>query len=379
MGQQRQDYEGRVPQQLDGERLERVLHELLFEETRSGVARLVKRGAVRVDGALVTRTGQRLGAGQHVQVQYARAQRTREERGIAPRPKAPALVVVYEDEHIAVVDKPAGLLMHPKSAPQVEGQGDGRRGGAGGRAGGAGGRAGGGGRGDAGGSAGGFDVRGQAEQQGRGRDRRREPRPEPTLADLAASRFGRLPMTMGVERPGIVHRLDRGTSGLVAIARTAEAMDGLRAAFRAREVQKAYLAVVHGDPTWDETVLDWDLVDGQDDRRGWREAGSGEQSARTEVEVLERFGHVALVVCRPSTGRRHQLRVHLCAAGLPIVGDELYAGRRAPQLPRGAPRVRRVMLHAAGLAFQHPITAEPFEFEAGPPDDVLELLGWFEG
>ncbi|MDF1800593.1 MAG: RluA family pseudouridine synthase [Planctomycetota bacterium] len=359
MGQQRQDFEGRVPQQLGGGRLERVLQELLFEETRSGVARLVKRGAVRVDGALVTRTGQRLRAGQLLQVQFARAQRTREERGLAPRTKAPALVVVYEDEHLAVVDKPAGLLMHPKGAPRDTVRGGGRRGGAGGRVG------------------GGLDERDPVGQLGRGR--RRQPRTEPTLADLAEERFGRLPRTMGVERPGIVHRLDRGTSGLVAIARSAEAMDGLRAAFRAREVQKAYLAVVHGDPAWDETVLDWDLVDGADDRRGWRAAGSGEQSARTEVEVLERYGHVALVVCRPSTGRRHQLRVHLCAAGLPIVGDDLYAGRRAPELPRGAPRARRVMLHAAGLAFQHPISAEPFEFEAGPPDDVLELLGWFEG
>ena len=198
------------------------------------------------------------------------------------------------------------------------------------------------------------------------------------MADWAGRRYGELPVGMGLERPGIVHRLDRETSGLVVVARTDVAMDGLRAAFRAREVHKAYLALVHGEPDWEETLLSWDLVDGRDQRRGWRPSGEGDQAAETEVEVLERYGGVSLVLCRPRTGRRHQLRVHLCAAGLPIVGDGLYAGRRAPRLPEGAPVVRRQQLHAAGLALEHPVTGEPFEFEAGVPGDLGGLIEWLD-
>ena len=362
----RDRYQGRVPRELDGERLERVLDELLFDATRSQIQRLVRRGAVRVDGHRVRRTGERIPTGARVQVDFEAAQARRErEPKRQPAFRARDLVVVYEDEHLAVVDKPAGLLTHGKDPAA------GRSGGSGGLAGGlAGGRV-------AEGRRGGGRERGpgcSATPRGRARS-------EPDLAALAAERFGPLPILMGAERPGIVHRLDRWTSGLMVIARTDAAMSGLREAFRARAVHKAYLAVVHGDPRFDETVLDQDLVDGRDQRRGWRPRGQGgphAQEAETEVEVLERYGHVALVLCRPRTGRRHQLRVHLLAAGLPIVGDELYVGRRAPRLPDGAPPVKRQLLHAAGLVFDHPVTGEEFGFEAPAPPDLQGLVDWFE-
>ena len=189
---------------------------------------------------------------------------------------------------------------------------------------------------------------------------------------------------MGDERPGIVHRLDRETSGLIVVAKTGEAMEGLREAFRERRVEKAYLAVVLGTPEWDARVLDWDLVDGEGDRRGWREAGGAEdgrrrQTARTEVEVLERYGPAALVLCHPETGRRHQLRVHLFAAGFGVVGDKLYRDREQVGLPAGAPAVGRHLLHAAGLAFVHPVTGEGLEFEAPPADDMGQMIEWLSG
>ena len=188
---------------------------------------------------------------------------------------------------------------------------------------------------------------------------------------------------MGDERPGIVHRLDRETSGLIVVAKTGDAMEGLREAFRERRVEKTYLAVVLGAPEWDERLLDWDLVDGTGDRRGWREAGEpgGErrQEARTGVEVVERGGLASLVVCRPESGRRHQIRVHLFAAGHGIVGDKLYRERGASGLGADAPEVRRHMLHAVALAFEHPVSGEAFEFEWPPPEDMGRVIDWVSG
>jgi len=143
-------------------------------------------------------------------------------------------------------------------------------------------------------------------------------------------------------------------------------MEALREAFRARTIEKAYLALVHGDPEWETRTLDWDLMDGAADRRGWRDPGMGDQSARTDVEVLERFGAAALVLCHPADGRRHQIRVHMCAAGHALVGDKLYASREEQRRLR-APRH---MLHAGGLAFAHPLTGEGLEAELPPPMDM---------
>lgn len=364
------NFEGRVPPGLGGRRLEEVLLGLLEGSSRSAVARLVRRGKVRVNGQRAVRSNLVLEAGWRVSVDSGRDAR----KG---RPPKVELEVVYEDEHLAVVNKPAGMLCHGKAeAARVL-----RRDPRGGR--GAGGLA------SVRGGAGGPGARRDRSQEaalgpsGRGaqagQPARRARGAAPTLAELAVARFGRLPMLMGDERPGIVHRLDRETSGLIVVAKTGEAMEGLRAAFRERRVEKAYLAVVRGAPDWDECVLDWDLVDGAQDRRGWRAAGLGEQTARTSVEVLERGGEASLVICRPESGRRHQIRVHLFAAGHGIVGDTLYAERGVRGLGEGAPPVRRHMLHALGLALEHPVTGEAFEFEWPPPEDMGRVVDWVVG
>lgn len=230
----------------------------------------------------------------------------------------PSLRVVHEDADILVLDKPGGLLTH-----------------------------------------------GNEKERGR------------SLADLVAARYGRLPLLMGEERPGVVHRLDRQTSGVIVMARTASAMEALRAAFRAREVRKHYLALVHGRPRSDRLRLDWDLGPRTDhpDRQECRTHGKGKQ-ASTAVELLEDLGQQSLLRCTPATGRRHQIRVHLSAAGLPIVADELYGLRDGPGLPPGAPRLRCHALHAQLLAFRHPRTGLEVEFRAEPPAAWEELLDW---
>lgn len=392
-------FEARVPKQLDGKRLEDVLIAMLEDASRSQVTRYVRRGAVRIDGEQVRRTNQVIRGGSEVRVNLERAPSDPAPREAKPNvhpsanpwsgttslaEQAADLAILFEDEHLAVVNKPAGLLTHgipaPPPAPLIDTQ---RTRGAGGLA--------------------AQRARRRAESAPRppsnpgtpwgtppsATERASSNAPQPTseitLADLVVERFGRLPLLMGAERPGIVHRLDRETSGLIVIAKTGDAMEEMRESFRERRVEKAYMALVQGDPEWDETVLDWDLTAGADDRRGWREPdplNDEQQTARTGVEVLERFGAAALVLCHPETGRRHQIRVHLFAAGHPLIGDKLYLDRaqssrdRGPSFLRGAPPVRRHLLHAAGLAFEHPVTRESLEAEMPPPDDMQAVMEW---
>ena len=199
-------------------------------------------------------------------------------------------------------------------------------------------------------------------------------RPDPAVATLAVDHLGPLPcMDDDARRPGVVHRLDRETSGVLLIARTEEAMENLREQFRTRQVRKRYLALVHGDPERDRFVVDEPLAraPGKGDRECVDPRG---RAARTEFEVLARSGLHALVECRPETGRRHQLRVHLHHVGHPVVGDSMYRSAS------GGPRVRAPhhMLHAASIGFLHPSTGAHVQVEAGTPgsfDALIDQLG----
>lgn len=192
-------------------------------------------------------------------------------------------------------------------------------------------------------------------------------------ADLAShldGRFGPLPTSRGVDRPGVVHRLDRETSGVLVFARSEEALQRLQDQFRAHTVEKRYLALVSGRPDPSFTV-DAPLgpVPGKADRQ-MVDAADGKE-ATTEVEVLEQFDRHALVACRIRTGRRHQIRVHLTARGLPVAGDPLYGSRSQVPLPGGKVRLA---LHAERLAFEHPTSGERMAFEAPVPADLAAAL-----
>jgi 23S rRNA pseudouridine1911/1915/1917 synthase len=303
-----------LPLSLAGERLDRVLVELSGGSlSRTRVQELIRDGGVRVDGEVVRRPALRLAVGQEIAV--VEVPRTRLRSG---GPVGGELTVVHEDEDLAVIDKPAGQLTHPTTVVQGG-----------------------------------------------------------TVSELATARWGRLPAPQGVDRPGIVHRLDADTSGLLVIAKTERAASPLVAAFRARAVTKRYAAVVHGEPRFDS---DWiSAAIGRSDRRSdrMRVVPEGEgRPAATFYRTEERFAGFARLECLPRTGRTHQIRVHLASIEHPIVGDRVYPGRVRVPLPAGAPPLGRHLLHASGLEFPHPVSGVPLALRSELPADFRAWIDW---
>lgn len=190
-----------------------------------------------------------------------------------------------------------------------------------------------------------------------------------------------------------VHRLDKDTSGVLLCAKTKAALDNLCAQFEGRDVSKRYLAIVRGVPEWTDRTIDTALA--ADERRPGRMCAvrSGGMAAQTEFHVIEAWRSYALVEARPLTGRTHQIRVHLAAAGMPVVGDVFYgngAGIMLSDLKKGyrkkegpeKPLIGRLALHAGSLSFRHPTTGQPTTISAPLPDDfslAIKYLGRFSG
>lgn len=195
-----------------------------------------------------------------------------------------------------------------------------------------------------------------------------------TVADYAQRDFGLLPALQGRDRPGIIHRLDKETSGVMVLARTTEAFLGVREQFQARTVRKEYRAIVLGEPRFDTEWIEKPI--GRDPRRPTRMSILTDgRDASTLVEVLERFEGFTHVACKPTTGRTHQIRVHLLTSGLPVVGDRVYRTRRWNDvLPAGAPPAARQFLHAYSLEFRHPSTGAWLRFEDPLPEDMAAFL-----
>ena len=301
-----------VPGELAGQRFDRALAALVPHLSRSQLTKLVRRGRVKVDGRKVLRSNFNVAKGQRVLV-HLEGPLERSGMGAGPRGAGDAEIAwLHVDDALAVVDKPAGLLTH--AAGHARGS---------------------------------------------------------SVAELAVERFGALPSVSGPEaRPGIVHRLDRSTSGVLVVARTERALDALRGQFRARSVEKRYLAIVHGAPRDDRFELDRPIAPVAGNRDLHHVDPSG-KSAQTAFEVLERYRGFALVECRPSTGRRHQLRVHLASIGHPVAGDELYRPRDRSLRVRS---LRHHALHAQQLAFDHPASGERRSFTAPLPPAFRSFL-----
>ena len=302
-----------VPSSLDGVRVDRAVA-LLADVSRSAVDGLVAAGRVTLDGRVVTSRSTRLVEGQELAVD-----RPDEEDATGPvGDHSVVFGVVHVDDDVIVVDKPAGLVVHP---------------GAGHRS--------------------GTLVHGLVARF-------------PDLADLSA-RVGSEP-----DRPGIVHRLDRGTSGLLVVARTPDAYRSLVAQLSSREVVRTYRALVLGTVEGESGVVDAPI--GRSVSTPTRMAVSRKgKEARTRYRVEERFALPApttLVQASLETGRTHQIRVHLSAIGHPVVGDEPYGqGRSLP----GA-TVRRPFLHASALSFHHPRSGERVSWTSELPEDLATQL-----
>ncbi|MBN1334523.1 MAG: RluA family pseudouridine synthase [Deltaproteobacteria bacterium] len=198
--------------------------------------------------------------------------------------------------------------------------------------------------------------------------------PTGTLVHALLHAFPDLADQGGHERPGVVHRLDKGTSGLLVVARHDLALRRLQAQFLLRTTRREYLAVVHGVPGSEEGVVDAALARHPSDRLRISVVATGGRRAVTHWRRLDRTDGLSLLSCRLETGRTHQVRVHLASIGHPVVGDPLYGGRRErlpERLQAWTTRLDHQLLHAARLGFQHPITGVEMDFSAPPPPDFL--------
>ena len=322
------------PPRLDKALARDVPDEAALSRTR--LARLIEDGAVAVNGSVLTNPKDRVAAGDHVTITVAEA----DESHIGP--EAIALDIVHEDADLIVVNKPAGLVVHP--APGS---------------------------------------------------------PDGTLVNALLHHCGdSLSGVGGVKRPGIVHRIDKDTSGLLVVAKSDAAHAGLAVQFEAHSVERRYLALGHGVPDAADPRLHGirgtsfeaggilkittQLARHRTDRQRQAVTFTGGRHAVTRVRVDETFGAppcLSLLQCWLETGRTHQIRVHLAHAGHGLVGDPVYGGRR--KLPERAldtaardavAAFPRQALHAATLGFTHPVTGAALRFEAPLPDDMGSLL-----
>ncbi len=296
--------------------------------SRATLRRAIDAGHVRVDDK-ACKASLRLRAGGRVLIDQPDVPRK------GPVPQEIPLTILHEDDAIIVVDKPAGMIVHPAKGHW-----------------------------------------------------------EGTLASALAHHFGALSGRGGPTRPGIVHRLDRDTSGVIVVAKNDRAHDALAAQFKSRNVEKQYLAIVVGAPNVDRDVINEPIGNHptQREKKAIRRADPNARAAITGYEVVERFAGYALVRALPKTGRTHQIRLHLAHIGCPVLCDRLYGGRARiteleliprdkigqdtsrGEVPVEQPLLERQALHAHRLALSHPITGKRMEFEASLPADIERTL-----
>jgi len=295
-----------IPAALNDQRLDRIVA-LIADVSRASAASLIKAGGVIVDGVCAEAGKVKISEGSTIEIDTA----------LLPKKELPTadasvvLDVVFEDKDVVVINKRAGLVVHPGAG-----------------------------------------------------------NPTGTMVNGALAKYPEMAMAGDPLRPGVVHRLDAGTTGLMVMARTQAAYEALVDALSKREVKRTYLALVWGHPTVLSGTIDAPIGRDQKDPTRMGVVVDG-KAARTRFEVKSKFDlplPCALVECNLETGRTHQIRVHLESIGHPVVGDSTYGGARSSL---SAPRP---MLHAAQLAFVHPVSGESMSFEAEMPIDMKVLL-----
>ncbi len=301
-----------VPASASGERIDRFLASQDIGLSRSRIKGLMERGEVEMDGTACRSPSRKLKGGERITVRV-------------PPPEPLELVpcpvefgVLYEDGHLAVVDKPAGLVVHP----------------------------------------------------GAGRE-------EKTLVHGLLHRCPDLSGIGGVLRPGIVHRLDKDTSGVMVVAKSATAHERLAEAFKKGCVEKRYLALVKGKMPALEGEVDRPIGRHPVHRKKMAADAPSSRNAVTLWRVEEEFQGASLLSIRILTGRTHQIRAHMEHLGHPLLGDPLYGGPRRMNIGGKSVEIQRQMLHAASIAFTHPISGARLEFGSPLPRDFSGLLELF--
>lgn len=301
-----------------GSRTDRFLADVIGDLSRSRVKSLIESGAVRRGAALVRNPAEAVRFGDQFSVQRPIP------IAAIPQPQAIPFTILYEDADLIVLDKPAGLVVHP--APGNE---------------------------------------------------------DGTLVNALLAHCGdSLPGIGGEKRPGIVHRLDKDTSGVMVAAKTETALATLSAAFAARDLDRRYTAVAWGVPTPSKGEIEGAVGRDPRDRKRMAVVASGGKAALTRYVVDRAWAPVAsLLQCTLATGRTHQIRVHLSHRGHPLVGDPVYLRRVPASAKSAAPETRQALLdfprqalHAASLAFDHPRTRTHLAFETPVPPDMQALI-----
>lgn len=302
-----------VTEILNGARLDRALAALFPEQSRSALARLIDEGRVTLSGRTATKASLRVATGQELSIAVPDPLPSTVESQDVP------IKILFEDDLVAVIDKPAGLVVHPSA--------------------------------------------GHADQ---------------TLVNALLFHIRDLSGIGGELRPGIVHRLDKDTSGVMVIAKNDEAHRKLTAAWSSAAVRKEYLAVVYGTPSSSRGTIDAPIGRDPRDRKRMAIVAAGRRAV-TEWEMVTTLRHACLLRCLLHTGRTHQIRVHLKSLGHPIIGDPVYSGpqwRGIPdkRLQKAIKSMTRQALHAARLTIPHPRSGVSMTFEAPMPDDMGTLV-----
>jgi 23S rRNA pseudouridine1911/1915/1917 synthase len=295
-----------------GWRLDRALADALPTLSRERLKALINAGALEREGTAVRDPSAKVKGGESFSLAIP------EPEPAHNTPQDIPLNIVFEDEHLLVVDKPAGLVVHPAAGNR-----------------------------------------------------------EGTLVNaLLHHCAGRLSGIGGVARPGIVHRIDKDTSGLLVVAKTDVAHEGLARQFAAHSIDRRYLAIVNGVPMASEGKVDAPLARSAHDRKKIAIVeGSRGKRAVTHWKRLKVLKNAALVECRLETGRTHQVRVHMASIGHPLLGDPVYGrGKSVHRKLLNQLDFHRQALHAAGLGFTHPVTKARLSFESALPSDMQELF-----
>lgn len=308
----------RVAAQQSKNRLDKYLTQFFPALTRTRIQQLINDGFITVDGEAL-KPSHRVSPGESIAVRLA-----------APPPsevipEAIPLRVIYEDQYLIVVDKPAGMVVHPACG-----------------------------------------------------------HPSGTLANALLYHYATLSQMSGQGRPGIVHRLDKDTSGLLVAARDDQTHAALSAQFKQKSTEREYVAVVWGHPQPSPGTVSSFLIRSRSDRRKIVVSPNQGKWAVTRYEMTERFRHLSLVRLQLETGRTHQIRVHLAHLGHPVFGDPVYGGRKSKIaglntedtriLVEWLQNFKRQALHARVLGFMHPVTKKALHFESELPEDLQELI-----